>query len=242
MNAKLLEHLVKYREQSGLEVVRTLLNQKIKYQFSVVGKRKESIAFRKEIKEESDMQKIMLIEARAARVYWSVYKEKLKNKVEWKGRDPHGKDIANQLLDIGYHYLAGRLAKMCIQVNLPTELGFFHKAQSKDSHPFVYDFMEWLRPVVVDSVLIKVLSRKKKTVSFVDAKLISLFVFHIKNKFDSYLYHKKLGYCISLEYWIELLLLEFVGAVNNSKKYEPLFPSFRHESRCVRKQKPHKAV
>jgi len=232
MNAKLLEHFVRYREECGLEIVRILLIQKIKYQFSVMGKREESTTFLKEIFEECDIQKIMLVEARAARVYWNFYKEKIGSKVVWKGRVPHQKDVVNELLDIGYHYLSNHIRKICEEIDFPTEIGFFHKAQSKNAHPFVYDFMEWLRPIVVDEVLLVVITKKKKMVEHVDKKLIKFFVSRMKIKLDSYVYHRELKYCITFNYWIRLILLSLMHSINTYRKYKPLFPSLRHESRC----------
>ena len=92
--------------------------------------------------------------------------------------------------------------------------------------------MEWLRPVVVDKVLLVIITKKKKVVEDVDEKLIKFFVYHMKIKLDSYVYHKELRYCVTFNYWIHLLLLDLMHSINTNKKYRPLFPSLRHESRC----------
>lgn len=232
MNAKLLEHMVRYRETYCLDVTKTILSQKIFYQYAVLQERQEEKLYREQLFAQANIQSAMLVEARAARRYWTVYKEKLGWKVEWAGRKPHSKDCVNTLLDIGYHYLSNHILILCKELNLPTELGFFHKAQSKNAHPFVYDFMEWLRPIMVDQVLLKILSRKKKNIEKVDEKLVKYFVFCIKKRLNQYAYHRKLKYCIQFDYWIRLVLLECMGAIHEKRKCRPNFPSLRHESRC----------
>lgn len=232
MNAKLLERIVEYREAHGLEVTKIFLSQKVKYQYAILHKREEGKVYESELLIQHSIQDVMLVEARAARRYWTLYKEKLGEKVLWVGRKPHSKDCVNTLLDIGYHYLSNHILILCKELNLPTELGFFHKAQSKNAHPFVYDFMEWLRPIMVDQVLLKILSRKKKNIEKVDEKLVKYFVFCIKKRLNQYAYHRKLKYCIQFDYWIRLVLLECMGAIHEKRKCRPNFPSLRHESRC----------
>lgn len=239
MNAKLLEYMIRYRDTYDLAMTKTILSQKIFYQYAIVQEKQEGKVYREQLASQINVQSAMLVEARAARRYWSLYKKRLGNKIVWVGRVPHGKDCANTLLDIGYHYLTHYLVKICEEINIPTELGFFHKAQSKNAHPFAYDFMEWFRPIVVDQVLLKVVSRKKNKIEVVDEKLIKYFLGAVKRKLNTYLYHRKLKYCLQFDYWIHLMLLEFVSAVYENKEYKPLFPSLRHESRC---KKPPKAV
>lgn len=45
MNAKLLEHLVSYRENYRVQFAKTIICQKIIYQFEVISKRKESFRY-----------------------------------------------------------------------------------------------------------------------------------------------------------------------------------------------------
>ena len=76
-----------------------------------------------------------------------------------------------------------------------------------------------------------VIVRKMKD-SKVDARLITYFLYHMKREFEVPYYHKKLKYCVTLEYWIRLMLVEFMGSVRAQKPYSSYFPSTRHESRC----------
>lgn len=234
MNAKLIEKIFYYGEKHGLQFCKIIISKKIENQFAVVGQRERFLKFEKDVLNSTDIQSILLIEARAAREYWRLFGAKIiKNaKISWQGRKPHNKDIANQLLDIGYHYLTQRVASIFEKLDIPTELGFLHKAQSKKAHPLVYDFMEWLRPFVVDEILLKIIAKKKKSIENINQKLISYLVFRIKQELEQKYYHKKLRYCISLEYWIQLNILSFEKSVNQNKDYKPTFPSLRHETRC----------
>lgn len=232
MNAKFLEKLIIYRQTSALAFARLLLLQKIKYQLAVIGEKAAYLDFKNKIGQTSDIPALMLVEARAARLYWRKFGSKVQQKILWSGRQARQKDIANKLLDIGYHYLALKITKICQEINLPTELGLFHKAQSHKARPLVYDFMEPLRPIMVDDVLLKILGKKKKEVKTLNPKLISYFISRIKNRGERRYFHKNLGYCITLDYWIRLILLEFMNSVNTGKKFNSIFPSMRHETRC----------
>lgn len=223
-----------YREKHGLQFCKVIISQKIEHQFAILGDRSRFSKFEKDILVATEIQSILLIEARAAREYWRLFGIKISqnNKMLWQGRKPHNKDVANQLLDIGYHYLTQKVKDIFEKLDMPTEIGFLHKAQSKKAHPFVYDFMEWLRPFVVDEVLLKIVAKKKKPVEKVNQKLISCLIIKIKKEFEQKYYHKRLRYCVTLDYWIQLLILSFEKTVNQNKEYKPFFLSLRHESRC----------
>lgn len=129
---------------------------------------------------------------------------------------------------------------MIRKLYVPTELGFFHKAQSGKAHPLVYDFIEWMRPLVVDRTIINIIRKKKRRIDKIDKKFIAYFIFKIKKEFDREYYHKKLHYCITLDYWNDLILLSFIKSVNQKNVFKPLFPSLRHETRC--KKSPRKNI
>src|ERR1039458_5621571 len=76
---------------------------------------------------------------------------------------------------------------------------------------------------------------KKKPLLTIDAKLIASFVYQMKGKGETRYFHKNFGYCVELNYWMRLLLLEFMGVVYTHATYHPIFPTLRHESRYKRK-------
>ena len=237
MNARFLERFIVYRENHRLDLMRLFLSEKIDKQYAVVRHKHAVALYTDALHRVESIPEALLIEARAAQHYWKLWSERLGTKAEWHRRKAHGDDPVNTLLDIGYHYATGRIIKICQDINLPTELGIFHKAQSGRAHPLAYDFVEWIRAYVIDRELMTYIRKKKKPIVAVDEKMIKYFIFRIKKSFERYYYHKKLGYCISLEYWLRLNLLEFMGAVNTKSIYHPLFPSLRHETRC--KKPPH---
>lgn len=236
MNAALLEKLVAFREKNGLQTAKVLLSQKVRYQYAVIHQKMTTSLFLAEIDEAKTLNALLLVEARAAKGYWKQYGTNVGSRVAWRSRKPHGSDPCNRLLDVGYHYLAACLAKVFLELDIPDELGLFHRAQSAHARPLVYDFMEWLRPVLVDRTVLVFFRRKKKPVERLREKDIPRFVASLKRGWERRYYHNKLGYCVTLSYWTKLIMFELEKSIHNNTAFEPLFPSLRHETRC--KQKP----
>lgn len=232
MNSKFLEKIIAFREKRGLETTKTILAKKIHFQFGILYKTPLARLYIQDMNKVKDIQEAMLLEARAAKTYWKIYGEKLTGKIEWYSRKPHKGDVCNKYIDIGYHYLLQKIEKMFIEIELPPNIGFFHKAQSKKSLPLVYDFMEWIRSIAVDKVLINLFRKKKVKVVNFKKETVGLFLSKIKNEFDKHYFHRDLKYGITLDYWIHLTLLDLQKSVNQNKKFDPVFPSLRHETRC----------
>lgn len=232
MNARFLERLIKYREERGLIFTRTVLIAKIRFQFAHLKSSAISKTYVDNILNENEKTDLLLIEARAARKYWKLFKEKLKIKDNFSSRNYRHADPVNKLLNIGYHHAFNLVDKQCLKLSFPTELGFFHKAQTSKSKPFVYDFVEWLRPFLIERVLISFLNKKKKPLNKVSELDIKKFLYKINKEWKRKYFHSKLDYCITLEYWNQLLLQELIRAINNSEDFNPKFPSLRHENRC----------
>lgn len=232
MNALLLEKLTLFRQKNGLRVAQTLIAQKIEYQYAIIKKRKSAVPFLKEVAEMETINALLLVEARAAKEYWKQYGAEVNSHVTWSSRRPHAHDACNQLLDIGYHYLSTYLTKLFLEMDIPTELGLFHKAQSVRAHPLVYDFMEWLRPILIDRTARTFFRKKKKQMEYLAEKDIPRFVATLKKEWGRQYYHKKLGYCITLSYWTKLIVLELEKSIHQNISFAPIFPSLRHETRC----------
>ncbi len=237
MNAIFLEKLIRYRSEFDIQVARELIKNKINFQFGSINKSTVIPKYCENLKRTDSIQGILLIEARAAKEYWKFFGKLVKD--DSFRRKPHSSSVANILLDIGYHYLAGEVLKICQGQNIPTELGFLHRAQSSHAHPLIYDFMEWLRPVVVDKSVLKMLRQKKKVPTFIKKKDIGRLVNDIKKRFDKLYFYNSFGYCISLRYWTCLMFLNFESAVNTEIEFKPKLPSLRHETRCKNKTAKH---
>ncbi len=232
MNALFLEKLIAFRKKHALNTAKVFLSQKIRYQFSILGEILLAQPFLEQAAGVQAVNALLLVEARAAKAYWNVCGTYMATHAVWNSRKPHAGDPCNQLLDIGYHFLVGWLVKLFLELNLPTELGLFHRAQSANAHPLVYDFMEWLRPVLVDKTALTFFRKKKKVVLHISEQEIGHFIFAIKKELERRYYHRKLGYCITLAYWIKLVALELEKSIHHTTLFQPIFPSLRHETRC----------
>lgn len=236
MNAKFLEKIIYYRQNNDINFYKTILKQKIKNQFYLIRKREYGNNFIKEIDLENEIQRLSLIEARAAKIYWKFFREKIKLEFDFKNRNYKNKDYVNQLLNIGYNYLSNKIYLKFKELDIPVEIGLFHKAQTKKSRPLVYDFMEWLRPILVDKNLLSFLNKKKKVSNDLSSKEIRKFLYIIKENLNKKYYNRNLKYCVSLDYFITLTIQSFIECVNKNNKYKSLFPSMRNENRCKNKK------
>src|SRR3989344_4322482 len=235
INAKTLEKIVTFRATYGLEVVKEIIMRKIFYQFYIISKKDRSNFYKERIYKSIEVKQLFVIEALAGREYWNNFKKLTLNKCVWYGRKPHNNDPINKLLDIGYHHLVEVIKKIFDDIDLPYELGLLHKAQNQNSKPLIYDFMEWLRPITVDRVLFITIKKERKILEKISQKDIAIFVNKIKQQLDRTFYHKKLGYCITLKYWIRLNALGLLSQINHNEFQKFYFPSLRHESRCKKK-------
>lgn len=235
MNAKWLEHLLEYRvSEHRVVALQTLLREKIARQATAARRYKKQFVPPK-VLQETNEKKLLLIEARYARMYWSAFAQALPKWCAWKGRVPHGTDVANKLLDIGYHTLSLIIQKKCEALDIPTEVGLLHRAQSAKAHPLVYDLMEPFRVHVVDEVLMTFFHMKKHPIVRVDQTIVQEFLHEVYAILHRQYYHRKRRVCISFSYWIDLVLLEVRGAVSSQRKFKPLWTPLRHETRCNRK-------
>lgn len=239
MNAKWLEKFAEYRNtKNGFVLSQKIIYQKIFYQFKIVKDLENGEKYLNKVFLLNKKQDLLLLEARAGKEYWKKFGLLLNNKAVWVGRSTHMPDVINNLLDIGYHYLVNYLVRIFKECDTPTELGILHKAQSKNAKPFIYDFMEWLRPFVVDKNLITFLRKKKNQLQEIEESDIKKFLFLIKKNLNKDFYNRKLKYCIGLDYWIKLLVLEIRGAISQNREIQLFFPSLRHETRCKIKKPP----
>lgn len=239
MNAKWLEQFVIYRESElGKKAIFKIVSDKIFYQDHnlIVLKSTLRIKTIKNNDDLKDIQKILLYEARSARTYWITIRKELSSKLFFPKRKPRGSDPGNKLFDIGYHTLINYIQKRCVELDIPTELGLFHRAQSQNSHPLVYDVMEWLRPFLVDSVIITWIHKKKKPLVQISQKDTAYLVYLINKKLAKNYFHQKRKSCVPLSYWIDLYLLEFRNTVSEQREFNPVYPPLRHDTRCPNKK------
>jgi CRISPR-associated endonuclease Cas1 len=228
VNAKWVEKIIGYKETPlTFLLIQKILQEKIERQFWFIKK-----PLSEKILLTQSNQEILLIEARCAKNYWHFWKTRLNSTIHFPGRIQHGTDPVNHLLDIGYHFLNQHIQKTCEELDIPTEIGFLHKAQNKDSHPLVYDVMEWLRPYIVDHVVFSYVHKKKKPNTTITQKDIAIVVSKIQKRLEEKVYHKERKVCIHRKYWIKLYLLEIRNAVSEKREAYFVFPPKRHDTRC----------
>jgi CRISPR-associated endonuclease Cas1 len=238
MNAKWMAHLIQYREsEHRIGAIQTILHEKITRQSHALERYKKSRLSLVSIGE-TNIEKLFLIEAQYARKYWRQFAMLLPVWCKWQGRIPHGEDILNKILDVGYHTLAHIIQSKCEKLDIPTEIGILHVAQSRNAHPLVYDLMECFRAMMVDEILLKFLHMKKAPIDKLTQEVIQAFLHDVYGTLHKEYYHKDRKVCVSLSYWIDLVLLEFRNAVSEQRAFNPAWTPVRHEHRCKRKP-PH---
>lgn len=111
----------------------------------------------------TDIEKLRGLEGRAGRLYFESFPTMLKSPVvdgvslmNGRNRRPP-KDPVNALLSLGYTLLVRDFMVACINVGMDPLFGFYHR--SEPGRPsLALDLMEAFRPVIVDSVVIRVMN------------------------------------------------------------------------------------
>lgn len=231
-----MEHIVVYRDSfQGVEMIKTIIHEKVLRQMHLVKKHDKDFIVPEIVITGIGVREILLCEARYAKLYWKHFGKLLPNWCKWKTRNPYSSDTINKLLDIGYHTLVTIIQKKCDTLDIPTEIGLFHRAQSKHAHPLIYDIMEVFRVILVDEILLKFIHMKKEPISKIDSQDIQYFLHDVYEKLNYEYYHNNRKSCITLSYWIDLILLELRGSISEKRLFKPKFVPLRHENRCNKK-------
>lgn len=177
------------------------------------------------------MQEVLLAEARAAKQYWTALESLLPEWAHFEGRQPRRADIANQLLDIGYHHLTNKVRNILDERDVSPAMGILHAAHGASSAPLAYDLVELFRADVVDAETVRFLRMKKKPQKF-EQKYIPIFLKSTNKRLEKRHYLKNFKQCHTYSYYMELQILKFIAAVNHRTTFEPIHLPMRHESRC----------
>ncbi|MET1101042.1 MAG: CRISPR-associated endonuclease Cas1 [Pyrodictiaceae archaeon] len=102
---------------------------------------------------EIDREKIMSIEAHAARKYWQALASILPGDLGFRGRDPDSTDLFNLALNYGYGILYNVCEKALLLAGLDPYLGILHVVKS-GRPSLTLDFVEMFRAVAVDKPLV----------------------------------------------------------------------------------------
>lgn len=114
---------------------------------------------RKALLEARDADGLRGAEGMAARMYFSCWKELLRD-FQWLGRHPHpAPDPVNMLLSLGYGFLHNRLSSALANAGLDPRLGFFHMSRGRHC-ALASDLMEPMR-ALVDAVVLNLIRRNE---------------------------------------------------------------------------------
>lgn len=231
MNARWIQKLSEYSHtKNAVATARSIVGTKILCQTRYAGLPNDQLMAR--LRSASTPRQIMLVEAQTASAYWRWFAKNLGIQESFNSRFPRSNEPVNQLLDIGYRYLRQEIEKIFQKYDCDMSIGLFHRAQSKDARPLVYDFMELFRVDLVDRAVQIYFRRKKKLITAIGPEHSKHFIFLLKKTFDRKRYVRSFKRCETMRYIIELQALRLIKAINHGTVFEPLPYSTRHETRC----------
>jgi len=117
----------------------------------------------RQLDECADMQGLLGFEGLGTRSYFSIFRLSLNSPdirdfTKRQRRPP--KDPVNSLLSFGYTLLANSLVTACEISGLNPFIGFFH-TESYGKPALALDLMEEFRPVIVDSIVLRLINEKR---------------------------------------------------------------------------------
>ena len=163
MNALWITRLCGYKHLSlSVESAKLLVEIKIKRQDALLRKYKKKLSI-KDISAANTIQTVLLLEARAAKLYWREFRTLIPSILDFSGRKSRAVDVTNRLLDIGYHHLTNVVRKILDRNAIPSAMGILHVAHKSDSAPLAYDLVEMFRADIVDAEVLLHLPTRHET-------------------------------------------------------------------------------
>lgn len=181
---------------------------------------------------QDSFQRILLYEAREAKYFWKNFSILLPLWCNFQGRKATSSDIANRLLDIGYHHITNVVITIINKYDVSSTLGILHSAHSSKSAPLAYDLVEMFRADIVEAEALRFLRSKKKSISTLKQKDIGIFLSQVNKRLNKKYFLRDFQQCHQYKYYMELQILKFIKAVNHKEIFSPLYLPVRHESRC----------
>ncbi|MBE3590568.1 MAG: CRISPR-associated endonuclease Cas1, partial [Firmicutes bacterium] len=154
----------------ALQIARALMTAKILNQRTLLRRNGAAppaldalAALAQEAQDAPDTETLLGVEGRAAHVYYGAFPTMLRDAAVADGFTLDGRnrrpplDPVNALLSFGYAILAREFAAACVHVGLEPTIGFLH-APRPGRPSLALDLMEPYRPLVVDSVVLRILN------------------------------------------------------------------------------------
>ena len=174
----------------------------------------------------------MLAEGRASKVFWKKFSSLMPILFGFNARKVKSSDIANRLLDIGYHHITSVVKQIFEKYDISSALGILHTAHSSNSAPLAYDIVEMFRADIVETETLKFLRMKKKQIEKLNQKDISVFLSRVNRRLDRRYFLNEFKQCHTYRYYMELQILKFIKAVNHKEIFYPIHLPSRHDTRC----------
>lgn len=233
MNAIWINHISKYKyTPQAVTSAQKIIEIKIQRRKFLMKKYKTIISL-PSTKDLTSIQRVLLYEARAGKYFWAGFSPLLPSWRNFKGRKAKSSDIANRLLDIGYHHATNTVIGILNKYDISPTLGVMHIAHASNSAPLAYDLVEMFRADIVEAEALRFLRLKKKPMVQLQQKDIAIFINRINNRIDRKYFLKEFHQCRSYAYYMELQILKFIKSVNHKEVFSPLHLPYRHENRCL---------
>ncbi len=181
--AEVLKYFSKSRRKS-IEISSKLRDLAYEIEFKLL----ELSKINSEILTSDVREKILSIEAVAARAYWEGFRILIPEKLGFEKRDRESVDIVNLSLNYMYGLLRHVCTKAALLLNLDPYAGYLHVDRS-GRPSLILDIMEIFRPIAVDKPLITFLSSNHDKINAIEncrlspeyrVRLIQLFLNNLK--------------------------------------------------------------
>ncbi len=168
----------------------------------------------KQVATAPDLDTLRGIEGEGTRSYFAVWRAALKPGMgfETRTRRPP-QDPANALLSLGYTLLTDNLMTACEVVGLDPYDGFFH-ADKYGRPALALDLMEEFRPVIVDSVVLKIINRGMLTADdfeprpeggvYLKREALRIFFQQYIARLNTRVVHPDVGRKLTYQQWFEV--------------------------------------
>lgn len=118
---------------------------------------------------ENVRMKIMGLEGKASKEYWSGVKHFIPSEIGFDQRTKKPTDLLNSMLNYGYAILASEITKSILVNGLDPYCGFLHFDMDRRTS-LTFDLIEPFRQQIVDKTVIGLINRKQVTIKDMDKR------------------------------------------------------------------------
>lgn len=230
---KQVEHYLNY--ENRLYLAKEIISSAIHNLHRVLEKREyeneiaELRKYEKEVWEVGSINEIMLIEAKARRVYYSTF-EKITN-WEFKERTFRPpENPLNALISFGNSMLYTVILKEIYHTQLNPAVSFLHEPFER-RFSLALDISEIFKPILVDKLIFRLINEKiiklsdflkEVNFSYLTEEGRKTFIYHFDKLLESTIYHRKLKRKVKYKTLIKLELYKLIKHLLEEKRYKGL--------------------